>query len=268
MPPTEAIREFSPVELPSHKPIPLKRSRSSSSIASLPTPPRTRHRKRKRSHSRHSRATDSDSEFEGNVSDNDEHPPVRANLSPMGGALFVGHKKRKMLRVDAIAAELSGQAAEDAFWMGESTTTAAPGTSHAGAKAKAKVVTVEATTSGARPRSPTRSPSSSPPAHLLKRTRTGLLSPPKSRRHRSPPRRLLVVPETIEESPSTPALKVGGEPGVRRKLFPERDSPNNPFLVTESQASQTSGSQSSIGTSSRPRTPARHVEKPTIAYVL
>lgn len=270
MPRSDPDLKSSPVELPSRKPEPIKRTHSSSSIASLPTPPRTR--KRKRSHSRHSRATDSDSELD-NVADSHDELPVKSK--PFPSAVFHGHKKRKILNVDAIAAELSGQAAEDAFWMSPSTTVAAAGPSEPKAKAKSKlaITDVKAEPDSARQssRSPTRSPSSSPPSRLLTRTRTGLLSPPKSRRHRSSvPRRLLAIPDTIDEAPVTPSTKTSGEPSVRRRLFPERDSPNNPFLVSGTDASKASGSpsQETDSTPSRPRTPVRHVEKPTLTYVL
>ena len=262
-----ALRESTPVE---HLPAKRESLKRTNSTASLPTPPRTR--KRKRSHSRHSRATDSDSEFDFQDSDDEELERGRVELGK--NAVAAEHNKRKLLRLDAIAAELSGKDAEDAFWMGESTVTEIETArlkrkADTGSKEKATETNIQ--DSPARhTRSQTRSPSSSP-AQLLKRTRTGLLSPPKSHRRKSPRKpKLGALPIIAEEAPSTPPPKTILD-GVKKKLFPERDSPNNPFLVSDdspagSQESQSSGAGAS--TARVPQTPKKHVERPTLTYVL
>ena len=57
---------------------------------------------------------------------------------------------------------------------------------------------------------------------------------------------------------------------VRRRLFPERDSPNNPFLDDKKDG----GSDVSATTESpdageaEPKTPQPYIEKPTVTYVL
>ncbi|KAI0700173.1 hypothetical protein BC835DRAFT_1412192 [Cytidiella melzeri] len=271
MPRAKAALDPSPVELPKHKPEPLKRSRSTASLASLPTPPPTR--KRKRSRSRHSRATDSDSELDLQDSDHAELDGARK----IGKDVVVAeNNRRKLLRVDAIAAELSGQAAEDAFWMGESTVTTIESLRSKGKAVSEETKAKEST--GVRTRSQSRSPSSSP-VQMLKRTRTGLLSPPKSHRRRSPRKTAFPSLPTIAEDPSTPQPK-NALSGVAKRLFPERDSPNNPFLVSEESTGVFTGSQDSTsgaGASKThvpraskahaPRTPKKHIERPTLTYV-
>ncbi|KAI0088446.1 hypothetical protein BDY19DRAFT_994334 [Irpex rosettiformis] len=272
MPRTKAaLRESTPEELPQDKPGVLKRSQSAASIGSLPTPPRTR--KRKRSRSRHSRATDSGSEFD--FQDSDDEELERGRVVHGKNAVAVEHNKRKLLRLDAIAAELSGKDAEDAFWMGESTMTEIEAFR---LKRKTKLESVEKAIeptvedSPARhTRSQTRSPSSSP-AQMLKRTRTGLLSPPKSHRRKSPRKpKLGALPVIAEEAPSTPPPKTVLD-GVKKRIFPKRDSPNNPFLVSDDSPAGSQESRSSVsgvGTSTTrvPQTPRKHVERPTLTYV-
>lgn len=265
MPCSEPGHDSPPIELPARKR--LKRSQSTTSITSLPTPPRTR--KRKRSRSRHSRATDSDSESDNGIPayDSDEEEILERQRKDKGndeGSVVLGHKKRKILRVDAIAAELSGKAAEDAFW---GVVTADDGK----AAGPSKVLSKEDESARSRSRSPTRSPSCSPPPHLLKRNATGLLSPPQSRRHKSP--RILPFPIPVKAGePVTPPRRTRViKTNVRRRLFPERDSPNNPFL-DDTKGIKTPGavreSSSPEAEPAEPRTPVPYVEKPTITYVL
>ncbi|KAI0825923.1 hypothetical protein BC629DRAFT_1434471 [Irpex lacteus] len=269
MPRTKAaapVRDPSPVaEQPKRKSEPLKRSHSA---VSLPTPPPTR--KRKRSRSRHSRATDSGSELDFQDSDDEEFE--RGRTGPGKDAVAVEHNKRKLLRLDAIAAELSGKDAEDAFWMGESTVTeieAAKLKRNAKASTKGKAVDTTLLDSPARhTRSQTRSPSSSP-VRMLNRTRTGLLSPPKSHRRKSPRKaKLAALPTIAEELPVTPPAKSALE-GVKKRLFPERDSPNNPFLVSDDSPASSQDSVFGAGTSTAPvpAAPKKHVERPTLTYV-
>ncbi len=118
-------------------------------------------------------------------------------------------------------------------------------------------------------RSQTRSPSSSP-VRMLNRTRTGLLSPPKSHRRKSPRKaKLDALPTIAEELPVTPPAKSALE-GVKKRLFPERDSPNNPFLVSDDSPASSQDSVFGAGTSTAPvpAAPKKHVERPTLTYVL
>ena len=78
----------------------------------------------KRSGSKHSRATDSDESDDGGFaydSDEEEILERKKRGQAENDSEVYGFKKRKLLRVDAIAAELSGKVAaaeaeEDAFW--------------------------------------------------------------------------------------------------------------------------------------------------------
>jgi hypothetical protein len=285
MPRTEPTLDCPPVELPAHKPEPLRRSHSSASVHSLPTPPPTR--KRKRSRSTHSRATDSDSDVdEFDVgSDSDGEGLLRRKGDANSASLLIGSKKRKLLQVDVIAAELSGQAAEDAFWMSSDNTLLGSDDTLLGkdcsarrdGKTKTDAKGDGASSSRVRSESPERSPSASPPSRLLKKNRTGLLSPPQSRRRTSPRSKRATKPQpalaVVEEelAPVTPPRKP--RPTRRlpapKKALPERDSPNNPFLDTPigSQGSDTPTAGSSAENVAR-HLPKRHIEKPTITYVL
>ncbi|KAI0077585.1 hypothetical protein K474DRAFT_1674735 [Panus rudis PR-1116 ss-1] len=213
--------------------------------ATLPTPPRTKKRKRARS-----RVTDSSSEDEDELpvlSDQEDRKP-----SVKDDAVLLGHKKRRTLQLDAIAEELSQKAAEDAFWMGDSSTSLFP---IASKSTKPKETQAERGRSGTR--SPTRSPSSSPPPHLLRRNRTGLFSPPPSRRQPT------LIRPPVTPPPQTPKKQKNVKPkgGTSKMLVPERDSPNNPFLLDSSPGSDDQELPKT------PRTPQRHIEKPTITMV-
>ncbi|CDO73907.1 hypothetical protein BN946_scf185016.g64 [Trametes cinnabarina] len=230
--------------------------RASSAMPALPpTPPRTTHKRKRRSRSR---VTDSSSEEEVEhevpVVDSDDE---REGGEPQRkiGALVIGHKRRRMLTLDAIAEELSEATAEDAFWIGDSG--AGVSSSRHGeagsseSKPMHKVVKNRAPT---RARSRTRSPSASPAPHLLRRGHTGLFSPPPSRR--AP----VIVPRPATPPPEPQRSKDKG----KAPALPERDSPNNPFLSGDSPASvpPSEGPDSPLL-----RTPQKHVEKPTITYV-
>ncbi|KAI0700663.1 hypothetical protein C8T65DRAFT_741993 [Cerioporus squamosus] len=222
--------------MPVKRPIP---QRAASATAALPpTPPRTTHKRKRRSRSR---VTDSSSE------DDDDHDVPepesdredgRSESRRLGG-VAVGNKRRKTMTLDAIAEELSESRAEEQFWLGEnqpsSSTAVASGSGHSKHKAHANRTTTRA-------RSRTRSPSSSPPPapHLLRRGHTGLFSPPPSRR----------------------APAIAKERKDKKPALPERDSPNNPFLADSSP-----GSVPATDSSPEPRTPKKHVEKPTITMV-
>ncbi|RDX42016.1 hypothetical protein OH76DRAFT_1422766 [Lentinus brumalis] len=248
-----------PAPEPAADSMPVKRiipkQAASSGPAIPPTPPRTTHKRKRRSRSR---VTDSSSEDEDDhdvpqpESDREDRRPPDV---PKLGEVTVGHKRRKTMTLDAIAEELSEARAEEQFWLGDKQ----PSSSIAVASSsKSKVVpnriTSRVTT---RARSRTRSPSSSPPPapHLLRRGHTGLFSPPPSRRAPA------VVPCLATPPPTTHKAKEK-EKKVKKPGLPERDSPNNPFLEDSSPAPVPA-----IDTSSEPRTPKKHVEKPTITMV-
>ena len=258
MPRTRTVLDSSPVEVPSKKqdklpdPNPTEKLDSKPSLRALPTPPRTRPSHKRRRGRRTSRVTDSDSE--------DDHldPPKGPSESTKDGlsvptsdkdALVLGHKKRKMFQLDVIAEELSNRAAEDEFWTGSSSNPLPnPTSSHSNTRGRTLS------------RSPTRSPSSSPPTRKLRRSNTGLFSPPPSKRH---PTTVLPRLLTPPPAPRTPPPKERKN-SVRRKLFPERDSPNNPFLANEDDDDLEAAQK----LTPEPHTPLRHVERPTVTYVL
>ena len=225
---------------------PVKRA---SSLVPFPTPPRTTH-KRKRARSR---VTDSDEEDEPGlelpVPDSEDRES--AGKYDAQGALILGNKKRKTL--DAIAEELS-EAQEEAFWLGTSVPTA---------KGEGGSKSPRVTRGRESERERTRSPSSSPPPapHLLRRQHTGLASPPPSRRQ---PRTYVIKNVRAKRSRTTPppvpapASTRSQKPG----LFPERDSPDNPFLADN--APNVAGPSGS----DRPHTPEPFFEKPTVTWVL
>ena len=262
------------VERPSRQP--FKRSQSSTSIASLPTPPPTR--KRKRAGSKLSRASDSDDSDAAVAYDSDEEffEGRRGESGKDEDSTVAGYKRRRVLTVDAIAEELSRKSAaeaaeEDAFWGMPTSKEAAPssklGESSSKTKGKDAASLGDAKGTAKRDRSLSRSPSASPPAHLLKRNRTGLPSPPQSRRRKSPRVKSFTV-RAEKGEPSTPPRTTRGNRGVKQKLFPQRDSPENPFLddVKSSDAAGSASPEAEAEETSH--SPQPYVEKPTITYVL
>ncbi|GJE86764.1 hypothetical protein PsYK624_028450 [Phanerochaete sordida] len=265
----------SPVDLPPHRPEPLKRSHSAASIHSLPTPPPTR--KRKRSRSTHSRATDSDPEID-DLDASEEEEEVLRHKAETKGTAHVGAKKRKLLQVDLIAAELSGRAAEEDFWSRPFNTLSGKTEDKSATSTKAG----PASSTRQRSESPQRSPSASPPARLLKRNRTGLLSPPQSKRKSAarvkrfevPPLILEEPEEQVEDAPKTPTrlrtppLRAAPVPQAPKKGGPERDTPNNPFLDSDesSAVTETPDAESTVAGPSSIAGP-QLVEKPTVTYV-
>ncbi|KAI9058019.1 hypothetical protein FKP32DRAFT_1582522 [Trametes sanguinea] len=231
--------------------------RASSAMPALPpTPPRTTHKRKRRSRSR---VTDSSSEEEDAhelpvVDSDDEDERGSGEPERKVGALVLGHKRRRVLTLDAIAEELSEATAEDAFWMGTGgpeSSSRPSGTGSSESKPKQKVVKNRAPT---RARSRTRSPSASPAPHLLRRGHTGLFSPPPSRRAPA------VAPRPATPPPEPEPTKEKG----KAPAAPERDSPENPFLFGGSPASVPASEDPE---SPVPRTPKKHVEMPTITYV-
>ncbi|KAH9918747.1 uncharacterized protein BXZ73DRAFT_52836 [Epithele typhae] len=223
---------------------PPKRRVNSDTAAMPPTPPQTTHKRKRRSRSRvtDSSSEESDQEVPEPESDGEEERRSKA------GEVAVGHKKRRTLTLDAIAEELTdAKAAEDAFWMGESS--AKPSSS---SQPPRKGLKNRAPTRP-RGRSRTRSPSSSPPPapYMLQKGHSGLMSPPPSRRAPIVPPRPATPPPPREEK-------------EKGKELPVRDSPNNPFLNNESPAPIPTSEDLSPP---EPRTPKKHAEKPVLAYV-
>ncbi|KAI8986788.1 hypothetical protein BD414DRAFT_415919 [Trametes punicea] len=232
--------------------------RAASAMPALPpTPPRTTHKRKRRSRSRVTDSSSEEDEHEVPVVESDgEDEPGSGEPQRKVGALVIGHKRRRMLTLDAIAEELSEATAEDAFWMGDGGDTSSKrlgGVASSESQPRRKVVQNRAPT---RARSRTRSPSSSPPPapHLLRRGHTGLFSPPPSRRAPT----IVARPATPPPEPE-PSKEKGKAPAQ-----PERDSPNNPFLIGDSPDSVPASEDLD---SPGPRTPKKHVEKPTMTYV-
>ncbi|KZT10417.1 uncharacterized protein LAESUDRAFT_747763 [Laetiporus sulphureus 93-53] len=231
------------------RPAAMKRSVS---LTLPPTPPRTA-TKRKRARSR---VTDSESDEEDELPQPaPRHDSDEECAQKRPGAVVIGNKKRKTL--DAIAEELSETQVEEAFWMGTSTD-ARRETSKKEGKEDDEVEEKPKARYELRSRSQSRSPSSSPPIapHLLQRQRTGLFSPPPSRRQ---PRM-----RARSRQPSPPARASRSPP--ERPLFPVRDSPNNPFLSDES---PTPAAEAESGPESLPEPTISDslLERPTITYV-
>jgi len=191
----------------------LKRSSSTVSLASLPTPPRTIH-KRKRSSSKASSFVDSADDSDGSIS-----------------SKAVTSKRRK---IKDSAKEDDAQ--EEAFWLDKDDV---PVPKPAAVEAKLP--------------SPTRSASPEVPTTSYRPAKTGLVSPPPSRRQ---PARKVKHLSTPKASTSKPAKKKGK--GKDGKRMPIRDSPNNPFLDKD---------DSSLRMKTPPRRTAPAEEKRTMTYV-
>ncbi|PCH44986.1 hypothetical protein WOLCODRAFT_139359, partial [Wolfiporia cocos MD-104 SS10] len=235
-------------------------SRRSAPLALPPTPPKTL-TKRKRARSR---VTDSDTEDDDRVaelpSSDREHEKDRGRDG--NGVVVLGNKKRKTL--DAIAEELSAARAGDAFWLGGPSTVASGDDAR---KPRARPRVRYETRAG------TRSPSSSPMTpRVLRRQHTGLASPPPSRRQSTARTRV------TRQTPTRASARIHG------KLFPERDSPNNPFLSNDSPSNPflsddspgnpflsddlpAPATEGEPAPPPEPRTPERFVEKPTMTWV-
>lgn len=92
----------------------------------------------------------------------------------------------------------------------------------------------------------------SPSPPLLKFRRAPVSPPPSHRETQT---------QTVVPPPTTPKAAFAPSSSTKKgKLQPVRDSPNNPFLE-DSPASI-------MGEPVEPRTPTKHVEKPTLSYVL
>lgn len=280
------ILDSSPIRIPSLRdtddhPRPLKRS---ASVASLPTPPRTYH-KRSRSKGRSTTSRNA-SEDSGSASELDEDlgggyaasiskatsKSEDENRGDKGNYAHAGRKKRRTTEV--LFAQDEEEDYENAFWTGRSGDKASTAK-----KSPALEVTDE-----------DKSPS---PALLKYRVRVPV-SPPPSRRapqvqprassvqrshSRSPPPTLL-LPELPVTPPPKLFLRAPPLPSKSKakKIWPTRDSPDNPFLAgEEAGTSKASGWESSddelpVGEArereSTPTPVSVFEEKPTITYVL
>ncbi|OJA21316.1 hypothetical protein AZE42_03887 [Rhizopogon vesiculosus] len=278
------ILDSSPIRIPSlsdtdDHPRPMKRS---ASVASLPTPPRTRHkRSRSKPGSMTSRNASDDSgsasELDGDLGGYATSIAKVTSKSEdeTGGdkddQARVGKKRRTM---DVLPAHDEEEDDENAFWTGRS-----GGKASAAKRAPAAEDTEE-----------DKSPS---PALLKYRTRVPVSPPPSRRapqvqprassvqhsRSRSPPPALL-LPKPPVTPPRKLFLRAPPLPSKSKakKVLPTRDSPDNPFLAGEDEAStsKASGWESSddeflVGEAhereSTPTPAPAFEEKPTITYV-
>jgi hypothetical protein len=278
------ILDSSPIRIPSlhdanDRTRPMKRS---ASVASLPTPPRTRH-KRSRSKagsttSRHaSEDSGSASELDDDLGGGYAASIATANIKSedeTGGEDNAREARKKRRTADVLPAHDEEEDDENAFWTGRS-----------GGRVLA-----------ARKRSPaledTEEEKSPSPALLKYRIRVPVSPPPSRRAPQVQPRA-----SSVQRSRSPPSALLQSKPPVTppRKLFlcapplpskskakktwPTRDSPDNPFLAGEDEASasKASGWESSddelpVGEArereSTPTPAPVFEEKPTITYVL
>lgn len=274
------ILDSSPVHIPSlhDTEVPSRPLKRSASLASLPTPPRTRH-KRSRSKavsatSRHaSEDSGSASELEDDLGgscaariDERQRKSEDGTSGDNEGHALVGRKKRRT--TDILPARDEDEDDENSFWTGRSGGAA----THGGKK-----------TSVVEDPEDERSPS---PALLKYRVREPV-SPPPSRRapqvqlrtspvqhSRSPPPALF-LPKPPVTPPRKPFLRALPSPSnsKAKKIWPTRDSPDNPFLAGEGEASGWESSDDELPVGEAPErentpTPAPvFEEKPTITYV-
>lgn len=223
---TRAILDSSPIR-PSGPPPqqqqrkPLKRS---ASTASLLTPPQTIEHKRRYSRSR-SRGSDRDTDVD---TDSEEEKERDRKV----GRLQLGKKRRRTDRLDAVAAALTGEDAENPFWDGAESS-----------KDRVEVAggDVEEQEDREHERSPT------PPVVRYRQNRAPV-SPPPSRRRRFVKTAVPVTPKGKSKADSDDDDR------------PVRDSGDNPFL---------DDSPLSVNDEASPKTPREpEGEKPTITYVL
>lgn len=275
------ILDSSPIRIPSLHDTevhsrPLKRS---ASLASLPTPPRTHH---KRSRSKAASATSghasedsgSASEFEDDFGARIAERHSKSEDETHGkneGHALMGRKRRRT--TDVLPAHDEEDDDENSFWTGRSGGAA----SHRRKKSPAVEDPEE-----------DKSPS---PALLKYRVREPVSPPPSRRapqvqprassmqRSRSPPPALL-----LPKPPVTPPRKVflralpSPSNSKAKKIWPTRDSPDNPFLAGEGETSvfkadgwESSDDELPVGEvperESTPTPAPVFEEKPTITYV-
>ncbi|KAG1789342.1 hypothetical protein EV424DRAFT_1462363 [Suillus variegatus] len=279
------ILDSSPIRIPSVHDTevhsrPIKRS---ASLASLPTPPRTHH-KRSRSKavsatSRHvSEESGSASELEDNLGgsyavciDQRHSKSEDESSGDKDAHALMGRKKRRTM--DVLPAHDEEEDNENSFWTGRSGGVV----SHERKKSSAVEDSEE-----------DKSPS---PALLKYRVREPVSPPPSRRapqvhprassvqRSRSPPP-ILLLPKPPVTPPRKLFLRALPSPSdsKAKKIWPTRDSPDNPFLAGEGEAgtSNASGWESSddelpVGEAperaSTPTPAPAFEEKPTITYV-
>jgi hypothetical protein len=280
------ILDSSPIRIPSlHdtevNPRPLKRS---ASLASLPTPPRTHHkRSRSKAASATSRYASEDSGSASELEDNfggsfaarvdERHSKSGDETSgDKEGYALMGRKKRRTTNV--LPAHDEEEDDENSFWTGRS-----GGAASHGRKKSPELEDQE----------DDKSPS---PALLKYRVREPVSPPPSRRapqvqprassvqRSRSPPPALL-LPKPPVTPPRRLFLRAPPSPSnsKAKKIWPTRDSPDNPFLAGEVEAStskasdwESSDDELPVGEApereSTPTPAPVFEEKPTITYVL
>ncbi|KAH7917235.1 hypothetical protein BV22DRAFT_1200328 [Leucogyrophana mollusca] len=279
------ILDSSPVPIPPirDKPRPLKRSASQASLASLPTPPRTHHKRSK------SRASQHASDDSGSASELDDDLgggyAAQVRKARSGGesqdedddSSRVPRKKR---RTSEILPGHDEEEDENAFWTGRSGTSVSARKGDAVADEKDGE---ERSPSPALLRYRYKAPVSPPPSRrqsqvqsIRATSKPRTRSPPPAFRLPlppvTPPGRLFIRPPSPTVTSVTP---VKSKP---KKIWPVRDSPNNPFLAGEDDASaagpsgwESSDDEEVIGEARvRQGTPTpvpAHEEKPTITYV-
>lgn len=260
---------------------------SASVVASLPTPPRTRH-KRSRSRARSS-ASHHDSDGSGRAPELDDDLPSgyaerikrvkidrnsRNDNNVLSGDEVPEHKKRRTL---AVLPGHDQDEVENTFWTGRAS-------SSRGEKQAKKVTQADKTEvrspSPALLRYRVKAPASPPPSRrqpLIQPARAASVerevSSTDSAAPVTPPRRLLLHTPSLS---AADACKTPTKPKAT-KIWPKRDSPNNPFLVDSSENvklrlkwnSSDSDEEVIGGACVREGTPTpTYEEKPTITYVL
>lgn len=280
------ILDSSPIRIPSLHDTevnsrPLKRS---ASLASLPTPPRTHHkRSRSKAASATSRYASEDSGSASELEDNlggsfaarvdERHSKSGDETSgDKEGYALMGRKKRRTTNV--LPAHDEEEDDENSFWTGRSGGAASHG--------REKSPALE-------DQEDDKSPS---PALLKYRVREPVSPPPSRRapqvqprassvqRSRSPPPALL-LPKPPVTPPRRLFLRAPPSPSnsKAKKIWPTRDSPDNPFLAGEGEAStskasdwESSDDELPVGEApereSTPTPAPVFEEKPTITYVL
>ncbi|KAG5641556.1 hypothetical protein DXG03_004783 [Asterophora parasitica] len=228
--------DSSPVALP---PLPSARPlKRSASTVSLPTPPRTKHKRKGRAHTREY-DTDTDSDGD-NASDRDgSDGEERARKQ--------SHKKRRT------GTGKDADAEEEAFWLSESDGDAPDVEDGNTSKSKAPpaliyrrrlAATASTSSIGSAPASP---PPSNRKATTTTQTKVALSFAP------------VLTPPPRTPEPNTRDTKLRG-------IFPMRDSPNNPFLVSPEAAVADSASPTP-SPNAEPHTPTALQERPTVTYV-
>ncbi|KAG5649761.1 hypothetical protein H0H81_002139 [Sphagnurus paluster] len=235
-----------------------RRLKRSASTASLPTPPRTRHRRSKGRTARGAYDTESDSDAVSD-SDSEDKKGIKGRVGDNG------NKKRR------VGTSSAAEADEEAFWLsGHKSEGDVPnaGTEllkpaaedqekdaekDADAKDKGPLLYRRRLAAAASTSSVGSAPVSPPPSNrrMVKRNHSKVLLSP-----RTPPQR---------QSQRLAAVSAKGKAKGMQGIFPQRDSPNNPFLVEGEEAEVAASPETTASGDPSPRTPKP--ERPTVTYV-